>query len=190
MMRRCVRHGCGHLYADHVPELNPGHRACVNEGCRCADLIKPGADAAVHIMSPSGRSEFLEVSRDGALNYLAQGGNSPAQLRATLEGLYSAALRRALVDDDPANDPVGTVRLYCPETGEYALRWCSPIDRDEELPWLILDSEGPQKLSNTSLIGRERVSMEQAMTSLNPPAPIEPLVTPEEWAGDSPDWTI
>lgn len=76
-----------------------------------------------------------------------------------------------MTDDYPASDPVGTVRVFPRwqdenHPREFAIRWCSSIDRDEKYPWLILESEGPQRLTNASVEGCERITFEQAMREL------------------------
>lgn len=64
------------------------------------------------------------------------------------------------VKGDPTTDPIGTVRdmrdPHSPIADDdpiahverYAIKWCSPLNRDEEHPWLILDSDGPQRMPN------------------------------------------
>lgn len=64
------------------------------------------------------------------------------------------------VKGDPATDPVGTARdmrdPHSPipdddpiaQIGRYAIKWCPPQNRDESDPWVILDSEGPQRMPN------------------------------------------
>lgn len=64
------------------------------------------------------------------------------------------------VKGDPASDPVGTARdmrdPHCPipdsdpiaHVQRYAIKWRPPEDRDETHPWVILDSEGPQRMPN------------------------------------------
>lgn len=60
---------------------------------------------------------------------------------------------------DPSTDPVGTVRdfpryeepSYSTYSAHCAVRWTD--DRDEEYPWLLLGSEGPQRLSHDAVEG-------------------------------------
>lgn len=64
--------------------------------------------------------------------------------------------------DDPSRDPVGTVRLYSIDLRDdagLAIRWSDPADTIEQHPWLILGSDGPQKLSNDTVRGYPRVRL-------------------------------
>ena len=66
------------------------------------------------------------------------------------------------INDDPSRDPVGAVRLFDTslrdDTG-LAIRWRDPADTTEPYPWLILGSDGPQKLSNDSVRDCARVGV-------------------------------
>lgn len=61
---------------------------------------------------------------------------------------------------DPASAPLGTIVVFPAEQDEHhvreiAIRWAQPYDRDEEYPWIILGSDGPQRLSNDVVDGCE-----------------------------------
>lgn len=58
---------------------------------------------------------------------------------------------------DPQDAPVGTTVLWPARHSdahplpEVVIRWSSPLDDREPYPWLILGSEGPQRLSHESV---------------------------------------
>jgi hypothetical protein len=77
--------------------------------------------------------------------------------------------------DDPAADPLGTVRVFPRWQDRYharelAIRWSPRIDLDEPLPWLILGSEGPQKLSNDSVRECERLPLSAVAREFDHPS--------------------
>lgn len=86
--------------------------------------------------------------------------------RRTLTYMYGSA----------AGAPVGAVCVFpAPDRDagvvrEIAVKWAPPFDRDEPYPWIILGSEGPQRLSNDSVDDCEwlpfiRPSHEYGMTA-------------------------
>jgi hypothetical protein len=59
---------------------------------------------------------------------------------------------------DPANAPLGTIVVFPRWQDEHhatgiAIRWAPPYDMDEQRPWLILGSDGPQKLDHDAVEG-------------------------------------
>jgi hypothetical protein len=61
---------------------------------------------------------------------------------------------------DAASAPIGTTVVFPAVQDEHhprqiAIRWAPPWDLDEECPWLIMGSEGPQRLSNDVVEGCE-----------------------------------
>jgi hypothetical protein len=61
---------------------------------------------------------------------------------------------------DPTNAPLGTTVVFPRwqdkhHPREIAIRWAPPFERDEQHPWLIVGSEGPQVLANDSVAGCE-----------------------------------
>jgi hypothetical protein len=58
----------------------------------------------------------------------------------------------------PQDAPVGTVVLWPAHQDdtyrlpEVVIRWASAHDVDEQCPWLILGSDGPQRLSHDSVL--------------------------------------
>lgn len=61
-----------------------------------------------------------------------------------------------LVDDNPEWAPVGAVRVWPRWQDEHhetggAIRWT--LDPDEQYPWLLLDSDGPQRLDHDAVRG-------------------------------------
>jgi hypothetical protein len=65
---------------------------------------------------------------------------------------------------DPTNAPLGTIVVFPRwQDGHHptdiAIRWAPPYDIDEQYPWLILGSEGPQQLGNDSVEGCEMLAV-------------------------------
>jgi hypothetical protein len=64
---------------------------------------------------------------------------------------------------DPAAAPLGTTVVFpvfqdeC-HPRDIAIRWAPTYDRDEKYPWLIVGSDGPQRLSNETVEGCEVLS--------------------------------
>ncbi|GAA3877977.1 hypothetical protein GCM10022243_48350 [Saccharothrix violaceirubra] len=59
---------------------------------------------------------------------------------------------------DPESAPLGTTLLFPEQQDEHhwpeiAIRWSPPGASDEPYPWLIVGSEGPQKLSHDVVVG-------------------------------------
>jgi hypothetical protein len=69
---RCVRPGCDHAFASHVPELRPGYRACAEGTCVCDDLVKP-----LHL-TQTGPAARMPLGRPGSAGLLSDppGGES------------------------------------------------------------------------------------------------------------------
>lgn len=65
-----------------------------------------------------------------------------------------------IVLTDPADAPLGTTVVFPRwqdqhHPREIAIRWAPPFDLDEQHPWLIVGSDGPQVLGNDSVAGCE-----------------------------------
>lgn len=128
-----------------------GARSAGGGGCEYCDMW--------HRCTPGGRCRNCGCE-----------GCEPAAAEPTSELLPVAPSSAAT--DDPATDPVGTVRVFPRWQDEhherqYAIRWLKPIDRDELRPWLLLDSEGPQRLDNDAVRDCERIGVSQAVAELN-----------------------
>lgn len=63
---------------------------------------------------------------------------------------------------DPTNAPLGTIVVFS-EDGLHpthiAIRWVHPNNKDERLPWLILGSDGPQRLDHDAVEGCQVVNI-------------------------------
>lgn len=83
--------------------------------------------------------------------------------------------------DDPSRDPLGTVRLFAGpprDDSGLAIRWRGPADTIEQYPWLLLGSDGPQKLSNETLQGYPRVGLGFRSAVDAPPIRLQALRIP------------
>jgi hypothetical protein len=76
----------------------------------------------------------------------------------------------------PEAAPLGTAVVF-PEwqdkhhPRDIAIRWCHPDVFDERTPWIILNSDGPQRLSNDCVVNCEWLPLADLATELghNPP---------------------
>lgn len=69
----------------------------------------------------------------------------------------------SVVLTDPVNAPLGTTVVFPRwqdqhHPREIAIRWAPPHDIDEQYPWLIIGSEGPQRLDHDCVAGCEVLS--------------------------------
>lgn len=120
--------------------LRPGQWiACFNEASAeqrlaTVEALLEGADTGLHCRIQNHRAQIAEA-------------------RPRVVGLLT----------DPTSAPLGTTVVFPADQDEHhprliAIRWAPPYDADEEHPWLIVGSEGPQRLSHDSVEGCEVLS--------------------------------